>query len=106
MFVEYLNVILFLDIPNEDALVHARRDKETGVEGPAEVEDVFSVAHEATFGRPAEDAFGPVDWEAVLAFLPDGDALVVGSRGEEGAVGGVADDVGVFVGFWETVEDA
>jgi hypothetical protein len=56
MLVEYLDMIFFLDVPNENPLIHARRDNETGIRSPLEVENVLSVAHQSALGGPAEDA--------------------------------------------------
>lgn len=99
-------MIFFLHIPNENALIHSGRDNKARVGSPAQVEHVLRVAHEPALGGPAHDAVGAVDGEAVLAALPDGDAFVIGPRGQESAVGGVAHDVGVFVSLEQPIEDA
>ena len=103
VLVKHFDMILFLNVPNEDALVHAGRDQEAGVRGPAEVEHVLSVPHQAGLGGPTHDPLGAVNRETVLPLLPDSNAPVIGARGEQGAVGRVADDVGVFVGIAEAV---
>jgi hypothetical protein len=71
-------VIFLLHVPDENALIHASGDKEARIGSPSYVEHVFRVAHQAIFGGPAEDAFWSIYGEAVLSFLPDGDALVIG----------------------------
>ena len=38
--------------------------------------------------------------------MPDSDAFIIGSRGQEGAIGRIANNVGVFVGLAEPIEDA
>lgn len=90
-------MVLLLDIPNEDPLVHASGHKEARVGRPAEVEDVLCVPHEPSLGGPAQDAFRSVDGERVLSFLPDGDAFIIGTRGQEATVRRIADYVGILV---------
>lgn len=97
MLIQHLYMVLLLDIPYEDTLVHASRHKEAGVGCPAEVEDVFCVPHESSLGGPAQDAFRSVDGERVLSFFPDGDAFIIGARGQEATMGRIADYVGILV---------
>ena len=90
-------MVLLLNIPYEDTLVHACGHKEAGVGRPAEVEHVLCVPHESSLGRPAQDAFRAVDGERVLALFPDGDAFIIGARGQEAAMRRIADYVGILV---------
>lgn len=98
-------MILFLDIPDEDSFVHASGDKVFGVEGPPEIEDVLGVAHEFEFNRPSEYSFRAINGFAILPFLPDCDALVIGARGHKGPVRGEFDNIRVFISFAESVQD-
>ena len=45
MLVEHFEMISFFDAPYINSFVHAGRDDETGIFGPLQVEDVFSMAH-------------------------------------------------------------
>lgn len=56
--------------------------------------------------RPLNYFLNPVDRETVLSSLPDGNALVVSSGGQKGSIGGVADNIGVFVCLAESIFDA
>lgn len=56
MLVEYLHMVFFLDIPNENSFVHTCRHNETRIGSPLEIENVLSMAHESAFGGPAQDA--------------------------------------------------
>lgn len=38
--------------------------------------------------------------------MPKGDAFIIRSRSQVGAIGGVTNDIGIFVSFTETVQDA
>lgn len=90
-------MVLLFDIPYEDSLVHASGHKEAGVGRPAEVEDVLCMTHESSLGGPAQDAFGSVDGERVLSFFPDGDAFIIGARGQESAMRRIADYIRILV---------
>jgi hypothetical protein len=106
VLIQHLYVVFFLHVPDEDAFVHPRRHQEPRVNGPTQVQHVLSVTHQPTLGRPPEYLLGPVDRQTVLPFLPNGDALIVRTRSQEGAVGRVTHHVGVFVGLRQAVEDA
>lgn len=106
MLVKHFDMIFLFDIPDENPLVHSGRDYEARVSSPAKVKNILSVPHQPSFGRPADDFLGTIDCQAIFTLLPDCDAFIIGSRCQEGAIGRIANNIGVFVSLAEPIEDA
>ena len=106
MLVKNFHMILFFNIPNKNALIHTWRNDEARVTSPPQVKNIFCVAHQTSLWWPAEYFIWAVDGQAILTFLPESYALVIGSRSEVGAIRGVTNYIDVFIAFTETIENA
>lgn len=77
MFVQYLHMVLLLDVPHENTLVHASRHDVFTASSPTQVQHVLSMTHQTRLRRPTHDTLSPVDRQTVLALLPNRNALIV-----------------------------
>jgi hypothetical protein len=77
VLVQYLDMVLLLDVPYENTLVHARRHDVFTTSSPTQVQHILRVPHQTRFGRPTQNTFRPIDGQTVLTFLPNCYAFVI-----------------------------
>ncbi len=99
-------MIFFLNIPNQDTLVHTSRNNVLRVGCPAKVKNILRMTHQLSFWWPSYDAVRPADWNCIFAPFPKGDAFIIWARSEKGSIRGVSYNICVLICFIQSVEDA
>lgn len=99
-------MIFFLHVPHKNALIHSRRYYKPRVWCPTQVQNILSMTHQTALRRPSHYALWSVNRETVFSTLPNGDAFVIRPRGKKPTVGRVSNNIGVFVGLVQSIENS
>ena len=99
-------MIFFLHVPHKNALIHSRRYYKARVWCPAQIQNILRMAHQTALRRPSHYALWSVYRETVFSTLPNGNAFVIRPRGKKPTVRRVPNNIGVFVGLVQSIEDS
>ena len=106
MLVHNFNMIPFLNMPNENSLIHSSWYYKPGILSPTKVQHLLSMTHQTVpFRTPTHDLISFVDGSVVLSFVPDSYALVIWTRSHHHSSRGVTNNISISISFWKAIKD-